>query len=319
MVVLTIYYAAHESLDADVALVIEGFMLLFASVMISYFFVTHLAPGMKSDDQWKTKWERKMGDMVEKHLSGTNNNNFFWLTLTNVFREGVEAVVFITGIGAMYAPVALVIPSLAGMLVGCVMGVMMFMGSRKLDLSGFFVFSALLLLFIAAGLAAHASYEFQKAGVFGNWACYTSCNDGDDGNCQDDAGSWDSYRRLASTVKREDSCDGYDETIPWVNIPVYDITGCCDTSNMFFFLMMVLFWYRPTPTNLEVVIYCLYWPMIVAWGRSKIKVIQEYNETLKCPDASTAKLVVKDVEMAPVSPSSSSTELVASTQEEQKF
>ena len=37
--------------------------------------------------------------------------------------------------------------------------------------------------------------------------------------------------------------------VAWVNIEVWDVADCCDIgfegSGMFFFVMMILFWYRP--------------------------------------------------------------------------
>ena len=50
---------------------------------------------MKSNDQWKDKWEKKMNDMVEDALKGNDPWNFFMLTFTSVLREGIEAVIFI--------------------------------------------------------------------------------------------------------------------------------------------------------------------------------------------------------------------------------
>mmetsp|Transcript_14538 Transcript_14538/g.42936 ORF Transcript_14538/g.42936 Transcript_14538/m.42936 type:complete len:459 (-) Transcript_14538:138-1514(-) len=307
VVVLSIYYTTASALEQDAALITEGVMLGLASILITYFFVTHLAPGMKSNEEWKIKWERKMGEMVEDAISGKDPRNFFCLTFTSVFREGLEAVVFITGIGAMYTPYALIVPSICGILVGVVLGFLMFVGSKRLDLSWFFIVSAVILLFIAAGLASHASYEFQKAGVLGRYACY-NCGDDDDGGADigyrlleeaeaddtafcDDAADWNAYRRLSDfeegdhwarklLTDRMRSCDGRDRQIAWVNQEMWDITGCCDTDNMFFFLMMVLFWYRPAPTHLEGIVYLAYWVFAFSWGYWKVKSIKEYNADL---------------------------------------
>lgn len=303
--VLAIYYTTSSALSTDTALIVEGVMLGSASILITYFFVTHLAPGMKSNEEWKVKWERKMGEMVEDAVSGKDPRNFFCLTFTSVFREGVEAVVFITGIGAMYTPYALILPSIAGLAVGAVMGYMMFVGSKRMDMSKFFIFSAVLLLFIAAGLASHASYEFQKAELFGTWACnHPACGDDDDDSggvsyrrvleeeddeiyC-DDTLDWTAYRRLDAIgfdhrllkTARAKSCDDLDGNIAWVNRELWDINGCCPTTNMFFFLMMVLFWYRPAPTNLEAIVYGAYWVFAFTWGYFKIRSIKEYNADL---------------------------------------
>ena len=150
----------------------EGIMLSSASVVITYFFVTHLAPGMKTKDQWESKWEKNMSEQIEDTLSGARKNGFFWFTFTSVFREGIESAIFMTSIGAAYMPTALIFPSILGAIVAILFARGMFAGGKKLDLSTFFMASAVLLLFISAGLAAHGSYELQKAGMFGTWACY---------------------------------------------------------------------------------------------------------------------------------------------------
>ena len=76
----------------------EACMLAFASICITFFVITHLAPGMKSKKQWKEKWEKQMGNMIENALKGKDPWNFFMLTFTSVFREGIEAVIFIVRI-----------------------------------------------------------------------------------------------------------------------------------------------------------------------------------------------------------------------------
>ena len=42
-------------MDPKAAYITEGILLGCASIELTYFFVTHLAPGMKSNSQWKVK------------------------------------------------------------------------------------------------------------------------------------------------------------------------------------------------------------------------------------------------------------------------
>jgi len=282
--ILGLYYATSDIMNPEAQSLFEACMLAFASICITFFVITHLAPGMKSKKQWKEKWEKQMGNMIENALKGKDPWNFFMLTFTSVFREGIEAVIFILGIAAISTPAALVFGSLGGLLAGCLLGFCMFLGLARVDLSAFFIASAVFLLFIAAGLAAHASYEFQKAGIFGTWAC-SSCED--DGSYCEDVADHTAYRRLLwkenemrrLTTARAKSCDGAQGTkIAWVNQELWDITGCCDVDNMFFFLLMVLFWYRPAPTNLEVLVYISYWTITLIWGWSVVFSIRGVNQ-----------------------------------------
>ena len=283
-------------------------MLMFASVMITFFFITHLAPGMKSKKQWKGKWERNLGRMVKDAIQNKDSWNFFCLAFTSILREGIEASVFIVGLGAIYTPVSLILPSFCGLLIGCVIGFAMFLGSAKLNMSGFFIASAIFLLFVAAGLASHASYELQKAGVFGTWACVDAACKGDDVNIDDevfcDDTAYTAYRRRLFTSEtsrrlttdRAQSCDSVpNEHIAWVNQELWDATDCCDTTNMFFFLLMVLFWYRPAPTNLEMLVYVAYWVITVGWGHGMVMMIKEDEEHLEgCEDTDLTDLRVDE-------------------------
>ncbi|KAK7238880.1 hypothetical protein SO694_00026043 [Aureococcus anophagefferens] len=126
--------------------------------------------------------------------------------------------------------------------------------------------------------------------------------DWEEENCDDDEAdaSWHSYRRLEAepwydalveqvpeaygrklVTERAKSCDGKGQSIAWPNEEVWDITGCCDTKNGFFFLMMVLFWYRPAITNLELIIWVIYWPIIAFWGWYKVRDITDFNADLQ--------------------------------------
>lgn len=114
----------------------------------------------------------------------------------------------------------------------------------------------------------------------------------------DDDETWHSYRRALTPAEfaaaleesagdgrrletaRMDSCHGKGADIAWVNKEVWDITGCCDTDNGFFFLLMVLFWYRPAITNLELIVWCLYWVVVGAYAWYKVKDIKDFNASL---------------------------------------
>ena len=134
-------------------------------------------------------------------------------------------------------------------------------------------------------------------------------------DCDDDEESgWHTYRRLdtpwydalvqqetpkiaARRLKtaRAKSCDGKGQSIAWPNKEVWDITGCCNTDNGFFFLMMALFWYRPAITNLELLIWFVYWIISGWWAYQKVKDIEDFNEGLQEEaDAKAAKAVEDD-------------------------
>lgn len=320
-----------------VAYITEGVLLAIASVELTYFFITHLAPGMKTDTQWKKKWELNLGGMVDEVMASGEKKvwgvvpYFFWLTFSTVFREGFEAVIFITPFAPLAPPWALTMAGILGLMVGLTLGITTFMMSKKMDLTCFFIAAAVFFLFMSAGLMSHASYEFQKAGVFGTWACDVErnttvgssidANEADayrmrmlsevhattrflasENSCDDDGGDdtnfFDYRRQLAEDrFKRSDSCDCVEgESVAWVNIEVWDIADCCDIgfegSGMFFFVMMILFWYRPRMSRLELIMMCSYWPIALLWGYFKVKSIHLFNNTLD--ELPVAELVAMD-------------------------
>jgi hypothetical protein len=83
------------------------------------------------------------------------------LALTIVIREGLESVVFLTGIGQGQV-VALILPGILGVLVGLIVGWFIYRSAATFPLNKFLLISAVFLLFIAAGLAAGAAREFEE-------------------------------------------------------------------------------------------------------------------------------------------------------------
>mmetsp|Transcript_3139 Transcript_3139/g.6378 ORF Transcript_3139/g.6378 Transcript_3139/m.6378 type:complete len:605 (+) Transcript_3139:171-1985(+) len=356
-VILTLYYTADQLMPPKVAYIVEGVLLFFASIELTYFFVTHLAPGMKSDNQWKKKWEINLGGLVDEVIAGGDRNKFMWLTASTVFREGFEAVVFITPFAPLAPPWALTIAGIMGLLVGLILGITTFMGSQKMDLTKFFIAASVFFLFMSAGLMGHASYEFQKAGVFGTWACghfngttysLDDVDSGDSGvgyrrltdmfahnvgfdevpgfrqlggsdemdaSCYskvvtgDGTDDYFAYRRLGSVASDDDefytrtkSCDCHkNHEVAWVNVEIWDTTGCCDIgfegSGLFFFVMMILFWYRPQMSRLELIMMCMYYPFALTWAYMKIKQIRGYNETLKDDDGTEMVTMLEDYDV----------------------
>ena len=58
-----------------------------------------------------------------------------------------------------------IISAIIGIVAAIVVGYLFFVSSRRMDLRKLFTISSFLLLFIAAGLAAHGVHEFEEAGV----------------------------------------------------------------------------------------------------------------------------------------------------------
>jgi high-affinity iron transporter len=82
-----------------------------------------------------------------------------------VLREGWETALFLFAVSESSTPLTTGIGAVAGLVVSVSLGVALYMGSRRLNLRQFFTVTGILLIVFAAGLLAHATHEFQEAGL----------------------------------------------------------------------------------------------------------------------------------------------------------
>ncbi|MCO5586577.1 hypothetical protein L7F22_040518 [Adiantum nelumboides] len=161
---LSLYYTvAKEAWDKSEALW-EGILGLVAVVLI-----TLMAFSMIRVDTWRAKWERKLtkvtvealnreGDVDSKRSKWT----LFLIPFTVVVREGVEAVIFLGGIGLEGSGTAYPIPAVVGALCGVLVGYLLYKGGNHVAFKAFLGAATLLLLVIAAGLFAGSVHEFEE-------------------------------------------------------------------------------------------------------------------------------------------------------------
>jgi high-affinity iron transporter len=82
-----------------------------------------------------------------------------------VLREGWETALFLFAVSESSTPLSTGIGAVAGLVISISLGVALYMGSRRLNLRQFFTVTGILLIVFAAGLLAHATHEFQEAGI----------------------------------------------------------------------------------------------------------------------------------------------------------
>jgi FTR1 family protein len=145
----------------------EGILSLFASIII-----TVLATSMLKISKFQAMWEAKLSaNLVKAEAEGSSlrRSTMFWIPFVSVLREGLETVIFLAGVGAGYPAKSIPIPGIVGLLTGLACGYALFRAGSKTSVHTFLLCSTVLLTFIAAGLMARASHEFQEAGVFGTY------------------------------------------------------------------------------------------------------------------------------------------------------
>ncbi|CAI2172540.1 13890_t:CDS:2 [Funneliformis geosporum] len=159
-VFIIIFYTVAKNLWEENEAAWEGSFALVASVVI-----TIMALSMVRIQQWKNKWEGKLANAAEEYLNRHKNGNKWALILlpfTAVCRESLETLVFIAGVGLDKPASGLPIPVILGMATGFLIGYLIYKGSHKMSLKIFFIFSTVLLLFIAAGLFSTSVHELQE-------------------------------------------------------------------------------------------------------------------------------------------------------------
>jgi high-affinity iron transporter len=82
-----------------------------------------------------------------------------------VFREGVELALFLSAAVFLMNDGATLVGALGGLAAAVLVGVLVFLGSVRLDVRAFFKTTSVILLLFAAGLLAHGVHELQEAGV----------------------------------------------------------------------------------------------------------------------------------------------------------
>eukprot|EP00245_Coleochaete_scutata_P006799 TRINITY_DN21583_c0_g1_i1.p1 TRINITY_DN21583_c0_g1~~TRINITY_DN21583_c0_g1_i1.p1 ORF type:complete len:322 (+),score=74.49 TRINITY_DN21583_c0_g1_i1:140-1105(+) len=227
VIVGVIFVAIFYTLEKEVfeghgEQIFEGVIMMIAVVMI-----TVLAFGMLKMMEMEKRWHAKLSSATELALSGSKKYAIFFVAFTAVLREGIESVLFLTGVGSDNWR-AIPIAGIVGALLGVAFGYFIFFSLKPVALKWFFYISTTILLVIAAGLFAHGIHEFQEAQWWGNFELE-------------------------------------DKTTPWHNKPLWNICKCCDSKDQGFFeLAKALVYYTCEPSFMELIAYIGYWVVIAA-------------------------------------------------------
>ena len=183
-VFLSLYYTVAKEAWEESEALWEGILGLVAVVLI-----TLMAFSMIRVDTWREKWEKKLTkvtvDALSSHKVGSDGGGggavavdegtaeslakskkgkyaLFLIPFTMVLREGVEAVIFLGGIGLEGSGTAYPIPAVVGALCGIFIGYLLYKGGNRAAFKYFLNAATLLLLVIAAGLFVGSVHEFEE-------------------------------------------------------------------------------------------------------------------------------------------------------------
>jgi high-affinity iron transporter len=127
---------------------------------------------------WMLFWMRRQAGAVKGELQAAVDRAIAagaaWglavLAFTAVIREGLETSIFLVGqaTSARTEAVWVVVGAGVGLAIAALLGYGFYRGSRRLNLAGFFRWTGIALVFIAAGLLSHGIGEFVEIGALGS-------------------------------------------------------------------------------------------------------------------------------------------------------
>ncbi|KAI9721598.1 MAG: hypothetical protein M1828_005088 [Chrysothrix sp. TS-e1954] len=164
----------------------EGSFSLIASVIITIMGAALLRVS-KLQDKWRVKLARALeDDKLKKGLftRWAEKYAMFLLPFITVLREGLEAVIFIAGVGLSLPATSIPLAAICGLAAGALVGFLIYKGGNFAKLQIFLIVSTCFLYLVAAGL-------FSKAVWYLETNAWNKVVGGDASEVGSDAGSYD--------------------------------------------------------------------------------------------------------------------------------
>ncbi|KAI9932375.1 hypothetical protein ASPWEDRAFT_739360 [Aspergillus wentii DTO 134E9] len=146
----------------------EGIFGIMACIIISV-----MGAGLLRVSKMQSKWRVKLAKALEPQ---DNSNLGFWgrfkkwsekytmflLPFITVLREGLEAIVYVGGVGLGLPATSFPLAVVCGLLAGCLVGYIMYRGGNTAKLQYFLVISTCFLYLVSAGLMTRAVWYFEN-------------------------------------------------------------------------------------------------------------------------------------------------------------
>lgn len=163
------FYAFGKDHFAGTEDIWEGAFGLLATVIISIVGAALLRIG-KMQDKWRVKLAQALekNNISAKASTGTRFKRWtqryamFLLPFITVLREGLEAVVFVGGVGLSLPATSFPLAVFCGVLAGIAVGYLIYRGGLTAKLQIFLIISTCFLYLVAAGLFSKAVWYFEN-------------------------------------------------------------------------------------------------------------------------------------------------------------
>ncbi|ODV96131.1 hypothetical protein PACTADRAFT_40864 [Pachysolen tannophilus NRRL Y-2460] len=236
------YYSLGNDIWSESEDIWEGTFCVFATVLISIMGVAMLRIN-KMQEKWRIKIAKALlaspDDFKGRFKLGylTKKYAMFVLPFITCLREGLEAVVFVGGVGLVHASSARAypLPVVCGLISGMAVGVFLYYGGSRSSLQVFLCISTAILYLISAGLFSRAVWDFETNE-------FNNLTGGDASESGDGAGSYDITKSVwhvnCCNPELDNGWDVFNALLGWQNSASY---GSVISYNVYWiFLMAVL-------------------------------------------------------------------------------
>ncbi|KAF2265176.1 iron permease FTR1 [Lojkania enalia] len=165
--VIGTFYTAGQQVFESAEYIWEGVFAILASVIITLMGAALLRVN-KMQDKWRVKitkaFEVRDSSLPVKgrFKRWTEKYAMFMLPFITVLREGIEAVLFISGVGVGLPAKSFPLAVICGLAAGTLVGYLIYKGGNQTSLQIFLIISTCFLYLVAAGLFSKGVWDFEQ-------------------------------------------------------------------------------------------------------------------------------------------------------------
>ncbi|KAI3403088.1 hypothetical protein KGF56_004148 [Candida oxycetoniae] len=167
VIFIALFYTLKSDIWAKSEDLWEGIFCIIATVLISM-----MGIAMLRINKMKEKWRIKLAQALTKKPDNkkdrfkigylTKKYCMFILPLITCLREGLEAIVFVGGVGLNSPATSFPIPVICGLIAGIAVGTILYFSGSSVSLQVFLIISTGILYLISAGLFSRGIWYFES-------------------------------------------------------------------------------------------------------------------------------------------------------------
>lgn len=161
-----VFYGLGHDIWSNAENLWEGIFYLIACIIITIMGLALLRIN-KTKEQWRIKIAKALVDKSKDHKKSkllgdwARRYSMFLLPFITTLREGVEGVVFVSGVSLGYPATAFPLPVVTGIIAGLTCGWLIYRGGNVMSIQLFLIASTCVLYLIAAGMFSKSIYNLQ--------------------------------------------------------------------------------------------------------------------------------------------------------------